>query len=215
MHRYRSWEHCFKYFDKEFFLAKDKNLDQAALELGFYLASYGMYRGSSFLLWKDYKIHRDLVQKLCEYYNDLYRIAPEDYLDDMSKINRLFSLIKSIREYYEGFGSITKGDGKTQKIKVTDALATKILLGTLCCTPAYDTFFIKGLRAENFTYSGLKKCNFLKLLEFCKKHHVSFKNVQREVSKDETQYPIMKIIDMYFWQIGIEQNNEEENEKRN
>lgn len=210
MHRYKSWEHCFKYFDKEFFLPKDKNLDKAALELGFYLASYGMYRGSSFLLWKDYRIHRDLVKKLCEYYNDLYRIAPKDYLDDTSKISLLFSLIKLIRDYYEDFEYVIKGDGEKYEIKVSDALVTKILLGTLCCIPAYDTFFVEGLRAKNLKYSGLKKCNFKKFLEFCTKHHKAFENVQREVSKEDVRYPMMKIIDMYFWQIGIEKNNEED-----
>ena len=54
-HRYKSWEHCYRYFKKN--KNKELNYDYAALQLAFYLASWGMYRGSSILLWKDYKIH--------------------------------------------------------------------------------------------------------------------------------------------------------------
>jgi hypothetical protein len=50
-HRYRSWEHCYRYFRQRRHLRADRDIDHAALQLGFYLASWGMYRGSSFLLW--------------------------------------------------------------------------------------------------------------------------------------------------------------------
>jgi hypothetical protein len=32
--------------------------------MAFYLASWGMYRGSSFLLWKDYLIHQEVVDNI-------------------------------------------------------------------------------------------------------------------------------------------------------
>lgn len=54
--RYRSWEHCYS----NFYHARGKDnadLDYLSLQLAFYLASWGMYRGSSFLLQKDYKVH--------------------------------------------------------------------------------------------------------------------------------------------------------------
>jgi len=59
-HRYKSWEHCFSYFQK----SQEIKNDYASLQLAFYLASWGMYRGSSYLLWKDYKIHEDLIDLL-------------------------------------------------------------------------------------------------------------------------------------------------------
>ncbi|MFH1661746.1 MAG: hypothetical protein ABIA02_01460, partial [Candidatus Falkowbacteria bacterium] len=52
-HRYKSWEHCYNYFSLE---DKEINKDIACLHLAFYLASWGMYRGSTFLLQKDYLI---------------------------------------------------------------------------------------------------------------------------------------------------------------
>jgi hypothetical protein len=36
----------------------------ACLHLSFYLASWGLYRGSSFLLWKDYLVHHDMVNRI-------------------------------------------------------------------------------------------------------------------------------------------------------
>ena len=47
--RYRSWEHCYKTFN-DARNSTSPDLDYLSLHLGFYLASWGMYRGSSFLL---------------------------------------------------------------------------------------------------------------------------------------------------------------------
>ena len=63
-HRYRSWEHCYRFFrarPRETLLA-DK--DTAALHLAFYLASWGMLRGSTFLLQKAYTAHTGVVERL-------------------------------------------------------------------------------------------------------------------------------------------------------
>jgi len=64
-HRYKSWEHCYNFFKK----IKDKEIDKeeldlAQLHLAFYLASWGMYRGSSFILQKDYTIFKKVVQEI-------------------------------------------------------------------------------------------------------------------------------------------------------
>src|SRR5215471_2198526 len=63
-HRYRSWEHCFGYFRKAKPDGVLASLDTAALQLGFYLASWGMYRGSSFLLQHAYTVHLRAVDRL-------------------------------------------------------------------------------------------------------------------------------------------------------
>jgi len=46
-------------------------MDHLCLHLAFYLASWGMYRGSSKLLQKDYKVHATSVKELMkkEYIN--------------------------------------------------------------------------------------------------------------------------------------------------
>src|SRR5215472_9314657 len=63
-HRYRSWEHCYGYFHKNTPEAIAADRDRAALHLGFYLASWGMYRGSSFLLQHAYTIHLGVIDQL-------------------------------------------------------------------------------------------------------------------------------------------------------
>ena len=63
--RYRSWEHCYKAFHD----ARQNpyaDTDYLCLMLSFYLASWGMYRGSSFLLQKDYRIHIPVVRELLQ-----------------------------------------------------------------------------------------------------------------------------------------------------
>jgi len=52
-HRYRSWEHCYSCFQRLQSSKSEENVDTATLHLAFYLASWGMYRGSSQLLQKD------------------------------------------------------------------------------------------------------------------------------------------------------------------
>ena len=63
--RFNSWSHCYNAFD-DF----NKSEDLLALHLGFYLASWGMYRGSTGLLQKDYQIHIEAVS-IIKNYNDL------------------------------------------------------------------------------------------------------------------------------------------------
>ncbi len=48
----------------------EETIDMLALHLGFYLASWGMYRGSSFLLQKDYKVHVPIVKIIINNEND-------------------------------------------------------------------------------------------------------------------------------------------------
>src|ERR1039457_2331405 len=65
-HRYRSWEHCYGYFRTRTPQAIAAHRDHAALQLAFYLASWGMYRGSSFLLQRAYTVHLGVIEKLTE-----------------------------------------------------------------------------------------------------------------------------------------------------
>src|SRR6266567_156144 len=63
-HRYRSWEHCYGYFQRVSRQTLVADRDHAALQLGFYLASWGMYRGSSFLLQHAYTAHLGVIDQL-------------------------------------------------------------------------------------------------------------------------------------------------------
>ena len=56
---YHSWEHCYN-----FFATRPTNFDLASLHLGFYLASWGMYRGSAAIRNFDHLIHRPAAEEL-------------------------------------------------------------------------------------------------------------------------------------------------------
>jgi len=70
-HRYRSWEHCYRFFREMKPSGIAAQREHAALQLGFYLASWGMYRGSTFLLQRAYTVHLGVVDCLT-----LPRFAP-------------------------------------------------------------------------------------------------------------------------------------------
>ncbi len=77
--RYMSWRHCYKAFSENRDITDEQTVDYLALHLAFYLASWGMYRGSSFLLHKDYKVHIPIVKIIQEEkYNSLFGISAED-----------------------------------------------------------------------------------------------------------------------------------------
>jgi len=46
LHRYRSWEHCYRYFRRHRHSGPAAERNDAALQLGFYLASWGTCRGA-------------------------------------------------------------------------------------------------------------------------------------------------------------------------
>lgn len=59
-HRY---QHCYTHFAKARNEA-NPDVDYLSLQLAFYLASWGMYHGSSFLLQRDYQVHTPIVQEI-------------------------------------------------------------------------------------------------------------------------------------------------------
>lgn len=193
-HRFRSWEHCYGYFQSN--EINEEEVDTACLHLGFYLASWGMYRGSSFLLQKDCFVHRRAVEEILNpKYKVLRNASFKQFFDDAS-VALLFELINKIKVSYEGIG-----DSEKKKARVTDTLVTKILLGTLGCVPAYDRFFIAGLKSQNLPYSYLNPTNFKEMIDFCSRHSEEFEVAQKIISTSR-EYPFMKLVDMYFWRLG-------------
>jgi len=205
-HRYKSWEHCYNYFSLE---DKKINRDIACLHLAFYLASWGMYRGSTFLLQKDYLIHMPAVKLIIKRKNNLQNIDFSRLEDRKAK--EIIDFAKLIKKQYIDNIKIVKG--KKKEINVSDALVSKILLGTLGCIPAYDRYFREGLKKHfesGNEYKGILTLNeesLLKIVEFYKRHKIYFDRVRREIKeKTGIKYPAMKLIDMYFWNKGFKKD---------
>lgn len=139
--RLRSWEHCYKAFHD----ARENQsagLDYLSLMLGFYLASWGMYRDSSFLLQRDYKIHIPVVEEILRSEYDSLLGIECIRLQNREEQETLLKLCSFLTEYYDGIRKKVKTDDL--KNKLSDTLITKVLMGTLGCVPAYDRFLWKA-----------------------------------------------------------------------
>lgn len=201
--RYRSWEHCYL----DFYKARNNtmpNYEYLSLQLSFYLASWGMYRGSSFLLQKDYKIHIPIIEEILKAkYNPLMGIDCCE-LKKEDNMNLLFELGEYIKNYY----NYVRRSVRNQNIKsdISDTLLTKILMGTLGCVPAYDRYFIKGIKKERVAIGNYNMKSILQLIKFYEEYSDKLNLLQEQLIVDDLKYPQMKILDMAFWQIGYDED---------
>jgi hypothetical protein len=200
--RYKSWEHCYKYFKENRGRVDESIVDLMSLQLAVYLASWGMYRGKSFLLQKDYKIHHDAVREILKVeYNPLWNVKCIDLLNNSRLLDLVFVFKNKIEEIYKAKIKNLKGTHN-----VTDTLITKIMMGTFGCVPAYDQFFTDGIKIEQIASQTFSPESITKLAEFYKKNFDRFEDCRKKISKNGLEYPQMKLIDMGFWQIGYDNN---------
>lgn len=198
-HRYYSWEHCYEYFNRK---KGEIDLDTACLHLAFYLASWGMYRGSSDLLWKDYLVHKEIVQEILKHKATLQ--GTDFSKESERKIKLVADLAEKISELYAENLKKVNGE-KRAAIPISKILISKVLLGTLGCIPAYDRFLVKGLRKHGIKPATLSVKGIVSLVEFYNAHREKVDPLSKETKinrNNEIHYPPMKIIDMYFWQDG-------------
>jgi hypothetical protein len=189
--RYNSWNHCYEAFAT----LKDEKL--LSLHLAFYLASWGMYRGSSKLLDRDYLVHVDAVKIIKKYEHLRCTKEHEVSLADVSSIQ---GLIKGLSIYYKDKHNVT----------ATDTLISKIILGTLGCLPAFDRFFIDGVKELNYDFKNLRENSLTALFEFIAHNEIQLTGIQ----KQHPEYPLMKLVDMYFWQLGFEKSKKDEIQRK-
>ena len=204
--RSRSWEHCYRVF-RDARTDPSPDFDYLSLHLAFYLASWGMYRGSSFLLQKDYKVLVPIVEEVLKSeYDCLFGLACTDVRNDDIRA-QLMKLYDDIAEHFWPIRNEVAG--RVVGSQVSQVLITKILLGTLGCVPAYDTFF--GIGAE---YLGLEEKNYnedslLELADIYEAHNDRLEDARRGMQTEDLAYPQMKLLDMGFWQVGFERDAED------
>lgn len=199
--RYRSWEYCYGYF-MEARQQADPDIDYLSLQLAFYLASWGMYRGSSFLLQKDYRIHIPAVKELLNpKYDPLAGIECIEYQKP-----EVQDLLKDINAFLGSYYNEVRLQVKeeTPKNKLSDTLITKVLMGALGCVPAYDRYFITGLKDQKVSTGLYNMRSLLKLVNFYEENKEKLEAVRDGLKVNGMPYPQMKMLDMGFWQIGFE-----------
>ncbi|TKC62488.1 hypothetical protein FBD94_09745 [Pedobacter hiemivivus] len=206
-HRYLSWDHC------QDAIVSNESISYKTLHLAFYLASWGMYRGSSGLLQKNFEIHRGPVEIYHSGKYDTLKCSDCLEITEASLLN-ILGLKQEIADHYQRI-YFKKGADTLKPISATDTLMSKIILGLFGCVPAYDEYLIKGLQVvgiqkRKFNIEGLKE-----ILNFYNENLHEIESCRNLIQKKRAKhYPAMKIIDMYFWQLGYNKFLEEEQQAK-
>jgi len=186
--RYASFDYCFNYFqqfreDKTLRdMADEAHIELSCLHLSFYLASWGMFRGSSFLLEKSSKFFEPLIRTISLMDESIWNVDVDEYTDN--NIVLLIQCANSIADKLE------------KPNNPTDTLITKIMLGVFGNVPAFDNNFRKGFGCHSF---GKKNLKMIKKFYDEHKAQIDAKVIYTfDFNGTETkrQYTKAKIIDM-------------------
>lgn len=207
-HRYKSWDNCHQAFNVS------GQSEIQTLELAFYLASWGMYRGSSGLLQKNHLIHKGAVDILFSVDSQKLKCHQNNEVS-IDNIKEILRLKNKLASYYSSI-YFTKGYEEPKPISPTATLLSKIMLGTLGCVPAYDRYFKDGLKEMRMLNTSFSALSLSELFNFIDKNSTEIENAQKLI-KEQTNnhYPKMKILDMFFWQIGFDKEVKEKEKEKN
>ena len=215
----RSWESCYKFFyeNKDRLLAtvdsvQDKATSDlwktAGLQLGFYLASYGMFRGST----KQLGINNFGYEQLLKNIATNLIAKKKDFSCSLSELS------SSVNEALK--------KPPFSHAKPSPILVTKILMGITGRSPAFDTQFVNALRSfkkEFSKYPSLKKLKatppylecWEKIAEISEVRE-KFESLSPVFLHSKERYPTIKALDLYFWKLGeksIKEGSEHEENK--
>lgn len=168
-------------------LADQDHLVLSCLQLGFYLASWGMMRGSGDLLQRSVRELVPVVEQIASEPASTWDLDadsltghPDAVLDLSHRIQDAFS------------------------IRASDILLTKVMLGVFGCVPAFDRFFRIGFKCNTLCKPALKRIG-----NFYDDNHVEI-DAPGIVTLDfatghdtKRRYSRSKIIDMVFFQEGL------------
>jgi hypothetical protein len=199
--RSRSWDYCYNYFQDH--AEPTQELEMSCLQLGYYLASWGMLRGSTYLFAETNMQHYAKAVRVIEDFNPTMRaIDADNYLNEGARM-----------EIIRAYNALRKALVPDDIRHVT--LVGKVMLGVWGCLPSFDKYFRQGFgqladkRGEKTAFNRVNDRSLILLGEFHSKH-------QDEISTLAAQYttltfggeftsrplPLAKVIDMYGFQRG-------------
>lgn len=192
--RAASFDYCYNHFQgfRErgaiSALASGDEVERSCLHLGFYLASWGMLRGSTQLLQKSLRHFVPLLEVIAQTPEEDWAIDISGYTED--SIDRLMTLEQAVRAAVSGARP------------ATDTLSTKIMLGVFGNVPAFDSFFKAGFRVSSFSRQALRDIG-----HFYEAHEDAFKTPPhtldfRTGAATTRPYPKAKVMDMIFFMEG-------------
>jgi hypothetical protein len=199
-HRYASFDYCYNYFLSTDDLKAD--VEKSCLTLGFYLASWGMFRGSSFLLQKSAKVFQPTIDYVSKLDRSVWKIDVDNYNE---------TNIATIIEIYKGVKGQLIHEGNADL-----TLVTKILLGVFGFVPAFDNFFCRTFRQISNGQCGFRRVNAESLgiiRDFYEANRTTIDGLANRtfttdfITGKETglKYPKAKIIDMYGFTARLDQ----------
>ena len=189
--RYTSFDYCFNHFqshrDHPAELSSPFVMELSCLHLGFYLASWGMLRGSSPLLMRSIKHYAPVIEVIASASASIWEIDAHAYTD----------------EAIEGLGQTASQLRSALPEGASDILVTKIMLGVFGCVPAFDTYFKKGFGVATFGKKSLKKVAAFyrdnkEIIEANRVHTLDFASGRETTRK----YTRAKVVDMIFFVEG-------------
>jgi hypothetical protein len=192
--RYASFDYCFNYFQdardahETADLASGDRLELSCLHLGFYLASWGMMRGS---------LHGRSLQELVPVVQAIADEPPTSWELDVpgyseTGIAAVLALADRIKTAYRFIPS--------------SVLVTKTLLGAFGCIPAFDRFFRLGFGSATLDRATLAKIKDFYTANKKALHAVPVPTLDFATGEDTPRcYTQAKIIDMIFFQEGYKQ----------
>ena len=205
--RYASFDFCFNYFQafresgRIEAISDIEHLQTSCLQLGFYLASWGMLRGSSFLLEKSLKVYEPVIIAIANAGKTWWEIDADCYTS--ANIDHLIECRDVIAKAFVSAGA------------PSDTLITKIMLGVFGNVPAFDTNFKTGFGVNTFGKKALEKIALFykdneKIIETCQRATVDFATGRRTCRF----YTRAKVIDMLFYIEGAEKLAQNQTLKR-
>jgi hypothetical protein len=191
--RYTSFDYCFNYFQEHRernrlpALLSDEALQLSCLHLGFYLASWGMLRGSSELLQRSVRAFVPVIEVIATSPPEIWETDADVYRD--GSCPAVFQVAQQIRAALSNAAS--------------DTLITKIMLGTFGCVPAFDTYFKKGFGAWTFGPKALRGIGefYGANSEVIERHRVETLDFASGAPTGR-RYTRAKVIDMIFFVAG-------------
>lgn len=165
---------------------------EKALYLWIYLAQWGMIRGSSNLLWYNWRV-LELIVKVLDKYKSYQDCSFTDIKNNKKYVHDMLELKSDLRQKFQEFG-----------ISPTDTLLTKCILGTLCSVFAFDRYAKKGLKRvrkmEKFNKKTLSSLSYSDILL-----HKKIKQAKCELIKQKQinrNHPYFKIVDRCLIELG-------------
>ena len=199
VHRGRAWQRCYNYFAYN----TDFSADMDCFNLVAYLACFGMYARGSWLLQQSMEVHRYALSILRDSKYEILRHVkspPEDKAGLFAELyEKLEFAYSSARQSHDG------------RNVVSEILITKVIHGVFACVPAFDTVAVSAMNRQGLVtslHSARRHETFQSVWEFYLEREDVFDQVIEQYRNmgiyDIPTYPPMRLVDMYFWRLGLE-----------